>query len=108
MNNDFLEKFISLDLSLLNMTFPVEAQTSILAKSLLICSVVMDGSGPVAIRVVSSAKINNLLSSPSFMSLIYNMKRRGPNHDLVRIPAFTLQIWDFTPSTTTIYLWFDS
>ena len=41
LNYDFLETIISLDLSLLKVTFQVVTQTSILAKSLLICAVVL-------------------------------------------------------------------
>ena len=58
------------------------AQTSILAKSLLICAVGRAVSGPVAIRVVSSAKINRSLSSRSFMLLMYDIKEA----DLNKIP----------------------
>ena len=77
LNRSFFVNNISFVLSLLKVTFHVNAQVSIFLRSLLICAAVTAGSDPFQINVVSSANIKISLSKPSLISFMYNIKSRG-------------------------------
>ena len=64
------EKIISLDLLPLKVTFHLVAQFEIFTRSLLICAAVIAGSGPDAMREVSSAKMRMSLSMSEIISFM--------------------------------------